>query len=239
MKLTKRFHHENHGLDAGSTLREFILGAQDGLVNVLGIVLGVAVGTQNAGIVVLAGLAATFAESISMAAVAYTSSKAASDFYREQEKKELYEIQTVPQTEKKEIREIYAKKGFSGKLLEQVVETITSNKRVWLQTMMEEELHLSKEPHKPFKQGVIVGVSAFVGSLIPLSAFFFVPSIPMTLAVWISLALSALLLFAMGAYKGTLTRQNILKSGLEIAVIGLLAAFAGFLVGAWLGVPVA
>lgn len=230
-------HKEKHDLETGSTLREFILGAQDGLVNVLGIVLGVAVGTQNAGIVLLAGLAATFAESISMAAVAYTSSKATADFYKEQEKKELDEIQNVPEIEREEIRQIYLKKGFSGKLLDQIVDTITSNKQVWLQTMMEEELHLNKEAHNPVKQGIIVGLSAFAGSLIPLSAFFFVPQISIQTAFWISLALSAALLFVMGAYKGKVTKQGMLRQGLEIAVIGLLAAGAGFLVGAYFGVP--
>lgn len=233
-----RTHFEDHHLGAGSTLREFILGCQDGTVNVLGIVLGVAVGTQNAGITILAGLAATFAESISMAAVAYTSSKAAADFYQQQWKKELAEIHSKPEAEREEIREIYREKGFSGELLEKIVETICSNQKVWLETMMAEELHLNKDGHKPMQQAVVVGASAFIGSLIPLFPFFLVPFIPLSMAILASLFFSALLLFAMGAYKGTLTKQNILKSGLEIAIIGLLAAAAGFLVGALLGAPV-
>lgn len=239
--LPTRLHRENHDLEQGSALREFILGAQDGLVNVLGIVLGVAAGTQNAGIVILAGLAATFAESISMAAVAYTSSKATADFYRQQEKKEQDEIEKTPELEREEIRQIFLKKGFSGKLLDQVVDTITSNQKVWLDTMMEEELHLNREAHHPIKQGVVVGASAFVGSLIPLFPFFLVSTgfVDLNTGFWFSLVLSALLLFAMGAYKGKLTKQSVLKSGLEIAIIGLLAALAGFLVGAFFGVHVA
>ncbi|MFH0954645.1 MAG: VIT1/CCC1 transporter family protein [Candidatus Micrarchaeota archaeon] len=233
---TAPVHRETHGVDRGSYLREFILGSQDGIVNVLGIVLGVAAGTGNTSIVILAGLAATFAESISMAAVGYTSSKATADFYRQQQRKELREIENIPELEREEIRRIYMQKGFSGKLLEQVVDTITSNKKVWLETMMQDELHLNKERHHPIKQAIIVGFSAFIGSLIPLAAFFLVPLISIQTAFWISLVLSALLLFVMGAYKGKITQQSILKNGLEIAVIGLLAAAAGFLVGALFGV---
>lgn len=231
-------HAESHNLKAGSMLREFILGCQDGVVNVSGIVLGVAMGTQSAPIVILAGLSATFAESISMAAVAYTSSKAAADFYHQQEQKELDEIRDVPETEKQEIRDIYSQKGFSGDLLEQVVETITSDKKVWLNTMMEEELHLNPETDNPVRQGFVVGLSAIVGSVIPLIPFFFVPGISIAQAMVSSLVLSGIGLFAMGAYKGKLTAQSVFKSGFEILVIGLLAAGAGFLVGAYLGVPV-
>jgi VIT1/CCC1 family predicted Fe2+/Mn2+ transporter len=83
--------------EEASNLRNFILGWQDGLVNVLGIVLGVAIATASTQIVLLAGLVATFAESISMAAVAYTSSKAAKDFYMGQLKHELRSIDEVPE----------------------------------------------------------------------------------------------------------------------------------------------
>jgi VIT1/CCC1 family predicted Fe2+/Mn2+ transporter len=72
----------SHKESNGSELRDFILGGQDGLVNVLGIILGVATAVQDARIVIIAGIAATFAESISMGAVAYTSFKASKDFYR-------------------------------------------------------------------------------------------------------------------------------------------------------------
>jgi VIT1/CCC1 family predicted Fe2+/Mn2+ transporter len=234
--LAKR-HEENHHLSDGSTLREFILGCQDGVVNVAGIALGVAIGTGNPSIVILAGLAATFAESISMAAVAYTSSKAASDFYDQQYAQELKEIDEMPEVEREEIRELYAKKGFSGPLLEQVVATITSDRTVWADTMMEEELKLSRETHNPLTQGFIVGAAAIVGSLVPLAPFFLIPWISIQQAMITSTSLVALGLFALGAYAGKMTRRSILKSGLEIALIGLVAAGAGFLVGAYLGVP--
>src|SRR3989344_3661820 len=111
--------HEKHS-KGGALFKDFILGGQDGLVNVLGIILGVAIGTGDAKIVILAGLAAAFAESVSMGAVAFTSTKAEADYYNSEKKKEEYEIEKYPEDEKKEIYDIYYKKGFRGKLLNQI-----------------------------------------------------------------------------------------------------------------------
>src|SRR3989304_327092 len=107
-------------------IREFILGGQDGLVNVLGLILGVATATQDVKIVLIAGISALFAESISMGAVAYTSSKAAWDFYRSMRVLEVREIIEVPKAEEREVREIYHAKGFNGRLLDQIVKRTVS-----------------------------------------------------------------------------------------------------------------
>src|SRR3989338_9217022 len=110
------FHNEQHAkTDKGSVLRQIILGGQDGLVNVLGIVLGLAAAvTVNKEIgpsaVIIGGLAATFAESISMAAVAYTSGKAQRDYYYRELEREKQEIKDFPEVEEEEIRLIYMKK---------------------------------------------------------------------------------------------------------------------------------
>ena len=165
------FKNEPH-TETGKMLRDIILGGQDGLVNVLGILLGVAIATNDIRIVLLAGLSATFAESISMAAVSYTSTKAAIQYYEKERQREIREIQEVPEIEKQEIRDIYSKKGFSGKDLGLVVEKICSNKEVWLDVMMEEELKLEKPEENPKKNALVVGVSAICGSILPLLPFF-------------------------------------------------------------------
>ena len=130
------------GSITGATLRDFILGSQDGLVNVLGIVLGVATATNDIRIVLIAGIAALFAESISMAAVAYTSTKAAHDYYTKEYESELREIEEHPKEARSEIRQVYYDKGFRGKLLSDIVKRVTSDKKVWVDTMMSEELGL-------------------------------------------------------------------------------------------------
>ena len=225
--------HHSKEKDYGLILSDFILGFQDGLVNVLGIVLGVAVGTQSTPIVLLAGLAATFAESISMAAVGYTSKKAETDFYEKQKEIELREMRLIPKREKKEVEEIFRKKGFKGKDLKSLVRIITSNKKAWLNIMMTEELNLTAVQAKnPLKSGALIGVSAFIGSFVPLTPFFF---LSIENAFTSSVIFSGIILFSLGAVKGKITQRNLIKSGLEILLIAGLAAMAGYLVGAYFG----
>src|SRR5512136_1654402 len=95
-------------------LSDFILGSQDGLVNVLGVILGVAIASNDFKIILAGGLAATFAESISMGAVAYTSTLARRDHYLAELEREKREMRDVPEQEEEEIREILRKWGFDG-----------------------------------------------------------------------------------------------------------------------------
>jgi VIT1/CCC1 family predicted Fe2+/Mn2+ transporter len=237
-RLENHPHLEAHTASRGLLLRNIILGGQDGVVNVLGIVLGVATATSSKDIVLLAGLAATFAESISMAAVAYTSTRAEEEHYQSEVKRELKEIEDIPDMERREIEEIYRAKGFSGKLLTKVVDTITSSKKIWLETMMQEELGLEnpKDSMSAFWQSVLVGASAIVGSLVPVAPFFFMSPAS---AIPPSLLMSFSVLFAVGAIKSSFTSGKWLRGGLELMLIGGAAAFAGYLVGVLFQVPVA
>src|SRR5256886_15295368 len=132
--------HQQNG--AKNSLRDVILGGQDGLVNMLGIALGVIAGGGSNHILLVTGIAASITESISMGAVAYTSFGSDRDFYLAEKKREQDEISSDPDEEREEVREIYATKGFSGQLLDEVVSTITSNREIWVSTMMNEELHI-------------------------------------------------------------------------------------------------
>ncbi len=158
-------------------VRSIILGGQDGLVNVLGIVLAVATATNSLRVVLISGLAATFAESISMAAVAYTSVKAGKEYYHRFGKKD-------------------------------------------------------HEFDHPLRDALIVGFSAIVGSLVPLVAFLIWQ---ISSAVWAALVISTLTLFIAGLFKGKYTGVHPIKAGIELAVIGILAAIAGYLIGYALG----
>jgi len=226
-----------HRLGQGELFRNLILGSQDGIVNVLGIILGVAESTNSTQIVLLAGLAATFAESISMAAVAYTSTRAEVEHYNAERMRELSEMDTVPDVEREEIREIYRERGFSGKLLEQVVDKICSDPKIWLDVMMRDELNLENPQANmsAFWQAVLVGFSAIIGSFIPLAAFFFLPVRDAMIA---SVAIACAVLFFIGAYTRAATSGRWLRGGIELMVIGGTAAIAGYLVGALFKVPV-
>ena len=220
----------------GSRLRDFILGVQDGLVNVLGLLLGVATATMSTKTVLIAGLAATFAESLAMGAVAYTSTKAYRDFYHSELERERMHIEQIPDHEREEMYEIFAQKGFKGEELESVVQKITSNKEVWLQIMMSEELKLvPQDKDGPSRSALIVGFSSLLGSLIPLMPYFF---LAVETAVWWSFGVSGIFLFAIGAYKAKLTIGSPWKSGVEMLLIGTAAAVAGYLIGLFLGISI-
>jgi VIT1/CCC1 family predicted Fe2+/Mn2+ transporter len=219
-----------------SGLSDIILGGQDGLVNVLGVILGIAAATSDPRIVLVAGLAATFAESISMGAVAYTSTLADAAFYESEKSREYRHIKRAPKVEQQEIREIYQQKGFAGEFLERIVDTIIANEDVWVAVMMAEEHQLSPVNRKQaLRSAFVVGISAIVGSLIPLLPFFV---FPISVGMLASILLSALVLFAVGVYKARVTVGHPARSGLEMAVIGTVSALAGYAVGLVLKVPV-
>ena len=188
-----------------SRLGDVILGGQDGVVNVLGVLLGVAAAGAEPRIVLAAGLATTFAESVSMAAVAYTTTVAEADAYRSEREREYRHVDALPNLERAEVRDIYARKGFHGELLDRVVETITANKDVWVAVMMAEEHRLPPVLRgQVLRSAFVVGVAATVGSLIPVAPFVFLRG---AAASWMSIAVAAASLFIVGAYKAKTTAR--------------------------------
>lgn len=218
-----------------SALSDIILGGQDGLVNVLGVILGVAAATSDHHIVLVAGLAATFAESVSMGAVAYTSTMADADFYESEREREYRHIREMPHLERDEVRAIYSEKGFKKDLLENIVDTITANPDIWVAVMMAEEHRLTPvDRTHALRAAIVVGVSAVVGSLIPLVPFV---TLPVSTSIWVSILVTALVLYIVGAYKARTTVGRPWKSGLEMAVIGTVSALVGYAIGLLLKTP--
>ncbi|MBI2616575.1 VIT1/CCC1 transporter family protein [Candidatus Gottesmanbacteria bacterium] len=221
-------HKEGH--KTSFNLPEIILGGQDGLVNVLGVILGVAAATGDTRIVVIAGLAATFAESISMGAVAYTATLAEVDYYHSEHEREKWEIEHFPKGEKEEVRSLYKRYGFKGDLLEKIVDTITSDKKVWLEVMMNQELKLEPvDRGSALQKAFIVGISAVIGSFIPLTPYFLFSVKDATV---VSLFFSAFVLFAIGYYKARVTLgRKLISQGLQMMVIGMVSAIVGYFIG--------
>jgi predicted membrane protein (TIGR00267 family) len=220
-------HRERHRQT--NWLRDVILGGQDGLVNILGIILGVIAGGGSTTVLLAAGFAAAITESISMGAVGYTSSVSQRDYYEAERAREAAEIDTMPEAERQEIREIYATKGFAGELLERVVDTITANRDSWMATMMDEELHLRPiQTSDIFRSAFVITVATLIGHLIPLLPFVWLARTP---ALLLAIALSALVLFGVGVYSAVTLVGDWRKSGAKMLVIGLGAAGLGFLIG--------
>jgi predicted membrane protein (TIGR00267 family) len=231
---------ELHKTEGNVNLRDIILGGQDGLVNVLGLLLGIAVASGDLRIILAGGLAGAFAESVSMAAVAYTSTRAEQSIYEGEMARERHEIRNKPEEEKEELRELYRQKGFSEQLLEEVVNKISSNEDVWLDEMVKSELGLTPvETRNAFISSLVVGVAAIIVSLIPLVPFLFVIAwhISVNQAIWLSLIISAVTLFFLGAYKAKITAGEWHKSGVEIAVIGIVSALIGYFIGTLFKAP--
>ncbi len=217
--------HKQPGL-----LSDFILGSQDGIVNVLGVILGVAVASQDFRIILAGGLAATFAESISMGAVAYTSTMARREFYIAEMEREKREMETVPEQEKDEVRKILERWGVPSQELEDILVHITMKPKAWLDIMMAHELNLSPVDEKQAaRSALLVGFAAIVGSFIPLIPFLFAGN-QILAGILGSLALSAAMLFGIGWYKAKMTVGRPHRSGLQMLLIGISSALAGFAV---------
>jgi VIT1/CCC1 family predicted Fe2+/Mn2+ transporter len=220
-------HRERHRQN--NWLRDVILGGQDGLVNILGIILGVIAGGGSDTVLLAAGFAAAITESISMGAVGYTSSISERDYYQAEQTREATEIATMPDAERQEIRDIYAAKGFSGKLLEDVVDTITAQRETWLATMMDEELHLQPvQTGDILRTSLVITIATLVGHLIPLIPFVVLPRSP---ALVLAIVLSAMALFGVGVYSAVTLVGDWRRSGLRMVAIGLGAAAIGFFIG--------
>ena len=210
-----------------------ILGGQDGLVNILGIILGVISGGGDRTVLLAAGFAAAMTESISMGAVGYTSTVADRDFYLAQRAIEAAEVRDDPDLEYRELTDLYRSKGFTGALLDQVVATITANRDKWVDTILEEERHLQPVGTKDvIRSSVVITVATLVGHLVPLFPFLFLTRTP---ALVLGFVLGALVLFGVGAYQAITRVGSWWKQGPRMVVIGLGAAALGYAIGRLFG----
>ena len=124
-------------------LSDFILGSEDGIVNVLGIILGLAAAIHDARIIIIATLAAMAAESIAMGAVAYTSTRSRRRLYLAETERELREMRDLPDVEREEVRTILKEWGYEGDDLNEMLRLIEKNPKAMLELMMAFELKLA------------------------------------------------------------------------------------------------
>jgi VIT1/CCC1 family predicted Fe2+/Mn2+ transporter len=176
-----------------------------------------------------AGFAAAITESISMGAVGYTSMMADRDYYRAVRQRELDAIDAAPQAGREEIRRTYAAKGFTGQLLDQIVDTLTSRRDRWLATVTDDVLHLQPvQTQDALRSSAVITAATLIGHLIPLLPFLWLARTP---AVVLAIVLSALVLFGVGMYTAKTLGGDWRRAGLKMLVIGLGAAAIGFAIG--------
>jgi vacuolar iron transporter family protein len=218
-------------------LSDFILGSQDGLVNVLGILLGLVAASLQPGsyvtseIVIVAGLSALGAESLAMAAVAYTSTYSRMRLYRSEREREIREMHEVPELEREEVRTILRGWGYEGEELEELLRRIESKPKAWLDLMMAFELNLSYvPPEAPRRSALLVGWATVLGHFVPLIPFLFY-QLSLVHAAIVATILSGVMLFGIGIYEARVTAGSVWRSGIRITVIGLASGLAGLLIG--------
>lgn len=224
--------HSRSGL-----LSNFILGSQDGLVNVLGILLGLSAATSDVRLIFVASLAALGAESISMGAVAYTSTLARRKHYLKEVEREEREMKELPHVERKEVRDVFERWGYVGDSLEMATDVIVNNPKAWLEFMMSHELYLQPvDESEPRNSFLVVLASTVFGSIIPLIPFLVSTASILDDAI-ASVGISGAVLFFIGFYEARTTVGSLWRSGLQMALIGLAAGLAGFLIGHFIGAP--
>jgi vacuolar iron transporter family protein len=222
-------HTEQVHATGGRSIRDLMLGLNDGMVASFAVTSGVAGAFNASSVVIMAGLAETLGGAISMGLAAFISARSQVEFYRSEIERERDEIERWPERERDEIRSIYRAKGFSGELLERIVAHITAEPNRWRNVMMREELGFSEESFDPpVRSGITVGLSYLVGALIPVMPYLF--SAPGA-GVLLSGAATVTALFIVGAAKTIITSRRWWLSGLESMMTGVLAAAATYSAG--------
>ena len=227
---------EEHKTESGAYIGEAVYGALDGIVTTFAIVAGVEGAGLSSGIVLILGFANLIGDGLSMGVGSYLSTKSRREYEKSERKRELWEIENYPQGEREEIREIYRKKGFSGADLDRAVEIITSDKDIWVNTMMREELGIIEEDSPPFLNGLSTFISFIIAGFIPLLFFVLALAVPRlqqyTFAM--SVVLTALALFGVGSLRVMVTRARWWHSGIEMLIVGGMAALGAYIIGALL-----
>jgi len=227
---------QEHHKSSGTYVGDFVYGAIDGSVTTFAVVSGVAGAGLSVNIVIILGLANLIADGFSMAIGNYLSSKSNVEFIERERKREEWEVENYPKGEIEEIRAIFRKKGFKGKSLDDAVKTITSNKKVWVDTMMADELNLIEDKTSPVKKGTVTFISFIIIGSIPLIPYllsFFSEAIK-NIVYPLSIVMTFIAFFFIGSAKVYVTKKNWLISGLETLLVGGVAAIIAYGIGFFL-----
>lgn len=221
-----------------SHLGDAMLGAVDGCVTTLAVVAAATGGGFSNTVILVLGFANLLADALSMAASNYQDVRTQQQEISRARATEHRHIETVPEGEKEELRQIFEAKGLHGDLLEQVVETITANREVWVDVMLTDELGLRPVPHDAGKAAAATFGAFLIVGAIPLLPFVFAGRVP-EFAFAGSVVAGAVAFFSLGAIRGRMLGQPLFRGGLGTLFTGGGAAFVAWLAGttlrSWLG----
>lgn len=219
-------------------LKEIVYGGFDGAVTTFAVVAGATGAGLDTSVVLILGFANLFADGFSMSVGAYLSAKSEQQNFDKYEKREYWEIENMPESERQEIEDIFIAKGFEGEALQKAVDTITANREHWVDVMMKYELGMIRDEKSPVKVGLATFLSFFAAGLIPVLPYLFaIQAGADTLFRW-ALAGSAIAFALLGYFKADIVRRSRLRGVVETLLLGAAAAalawFAGDFLESWL-----
>ncbi len=213
-----------------SRVRQLVFGSLDGLIVPLGVVSGVAGGVGDSRVVIVAGIAEAFAGALSMGAGEFISGRAEAQVQQREILRELDEMRTAPDYEFEELVQIYQADGVEYDDARLLVSTLSRYPKAYQQAMVGKELGIATLEPETVKvpEALTISASYLVGSIVPLVPYFFF-AVPVALPV--SLVLTCVALVLVGIIKGKLASMDLVRSVVEIVVVGALSAGGGYLLG--------
>ena len=227
---------EQHGGASDVYIGNMVYGGLDGILTTFAVVSGVAGAKLGSSIVLILGMANLLADGFSMAIGAYLSSKSEKEYYQREWQREAWEVEHFPEGERAELYEVYRSHNYSEEDAHRLVDIQARDPDRWVKAMMINELGMLQDERKPLFSALATLVSFILAGFMPLIVYvmgLFYP-ISSTEAFTVSVILSALTIFGLGVAKVTVTRLNPLRSGLEMLLVGGLAASVAYVVGALL-----
>ncbi len=209
-----------------SYLGDGVLGAIDGTITTFAIVAAASGAGFSTGIAIVFGFANVCADGLSMAASNYLNVKSERQIVERTRAVEEHHIDTVPEGERAEVREIFRAKGFDGDTLDRIVDVITEDRKRWLDTMLTEEHGLQLETPQPLRAGVTTFVAFLSAGLVPLVVLWACQSF-----VWSTVATAATFV-SIGVLKARVLGGSMLREGLEALLVGGSAAVVAYAIAA-------
>lgn len=213
-------------------ISQVVFGLQDGMVSTLGAVTGIAIGSNEYYIVLLSGIAIISVESISMGVGEYISSHSEKKVTERILAEEREEIQNYPHEEHNELKDLFVRDGWPSDIAGTMANTAKTDSDLMLTEMAYRELNITPEAlEHPIRNGVFMFFAYIIGGLIPLSAYFF---FPISTSIVISIFVTLIALFALGAGITKYTKQSWIRNGLHMFIFGGTALVVGLIVGVFM-----
>lgn len=221
-------HTERH-FTASETVRDIVIGMSDGLTVPFALAAGLSGAVDSTAIIMTAGLAEIAAGSIAMGLGGYLAAKSDAEHYASEKRREQREVAEIPEEEMEEVAQVFRGYGLTRDQVAPVVNALSERPKAWVDFMMRFELGLEQpRPERARISALTIGGAYMAGGLIPLAPYIILSSAHLALLFSVAVTLVALLVF--GYIKGRFTTARPMRSALETALVGSLAAGAAFLI---------